>query len=85
MDFHLYFSHCHMMHYLVLIFLDIPSCRIEALNEFDRQRSRRESALNALESFVFDAQGKLWLDEYQAAATEEEIEKIKQTCSEVRV
>jgi hypothetical protein len=37
-----------------------------------------------LESFVFDAQGKLWLDEYQAAATEEEIEKIKQTCSEVR-
>ncbi|PNF19992.1 Hypoxia up-regulated protein 1 [Cryptotermes secundus] len=57
--------------------------KIEALNEFDRQRSRRESALNALESFVFDAQGKLWLDEYQAAATEEEIEKIKQSCSEV--
>lgn len=56
---------------------------IEALNEFDRQRSKREGALNALESFVFDAQGKLWLDEYQAAATEEEIEKIKQMCSEV--
>lgn len=33
---------------------------------------------------MFDAQGKLWLDEYQAAATEEEIEKIKQMCSEVR-
>jgi len=33
---------------------------------------------------VFDAQGKLWLDEYQAAATEEELEKIKQMCSEVR-
>jgi hypoxia up-regulated 1 len=61
------------------------SYRIEALNEFDRQRSRRESALNALESFVFDAQGKLWLDEYQAAATKEEMEKIKQTCSEVRI
>jgi hypothetical protein len=38
-----------------------------------------------LESFVFDAQGKLWLDEYQTAATEEEIEKIKERCSEVRV
>lgn len=59
------------------------SFRIEALNEFDRQRSRRESALNALESFVFDAQGKLWLDEYKAAATEEEMEKIKKACSEV--
>ncbi|XP_069686469.1 hypoxia up-regulated protein 1 isoform X2 [Periplaneta americana] len=57
--------------------------KIESLNEFDRQRSRRASALNALESFVFDAQGKLWLDEYQAAATPEEVEKIKQTCSEV--
>ena len=57
--------------------------RLDALNEFDKQRNRRESALNALESFVFDAQGKLWLDEYQAAATPEEIEKIKQTCSEV--
>jgi hypothetical protein len=33
---------------------------------------------------VFDAQGKLWLDEYKAAATEEEIEKIKERCSEVR-
>ncbi|KAJ9600744.1 hypothetical protein L9F63_001099, partial [Diploptera punctata] len=39
--------------------------KLDSLNEFDRQRNRRESALNALESFVFDAQGKLWQDEYQ--------------------
>ncbi|XP_047099616.1 hypoxia up-regulated protein 1 isoform X1 [Schistocerca piceifrons] len=57
--------------------------KLESLNEFDEQRKRRESALNALESFVFDAQNKLYADEYRAAATEEELEKIKQTCSEV--
>lgn len=57
--------------------------KLESLNEFDEQRKRRESALNALESFVFDAQNKLYADEYQAAGTEEELEKIKQSCSEV--
>ncbi|PSN31698.1 Hypoxia up-regulated protein 1 [Blattella germanica] len=37
--------------------------KLEALNEFDRQRNRRESALNALESFVSD-----WLYEEGADA-----------------
>lgn len=53
------------------------------MNEYDFQRNRRESGLNALESYVFDAQNKLEEEEYQAAATSEEIEKIKQGCSEV--
>lgn len=57
--------------------------KLKHLNDFDQRRTRRESAQNALESFVFDVQAKLWLDEYQAAATPEEIEKIKEACSKV--
>jgi len=53
------------------------------LNEYDFQRNRRESALNALESYVFDAQNKLEEEDYQSAGTSEEMEKIRQGCSEV--
>ncbi|KAK3912914.1 Hypoxia up-regulated protein 1 [Frankliniella fusca] len=57
--------------------------KIQTLNEYDFQRNRRESALNALESYVFDAQNKLEEDDFQSAATTEEIEKIRLGCSEV--
>lgn len=57
--------------------------KIQTLNEYDFQRNRRESALNALESYVFDAQNKLEEEDYQAAATSEEIEKIRLGCSEI--
>lgn len=57
--------------------------KIQVLNEYDFQRNRRESALNALESYVFDAQNKLEEEDYQSAATSDEIEKIRQGCSEV--
>lgn len=57
--------------------------KIQTLNEYDFQRNRRESALNALESYVFDAQNKLEEGDFQAAASAEEIEKIRQGCSEV--
>lgn len=59
------------------------SFRIQVLNEYDFQRNRRESALNALESYVFDAQNKLEEEDYQSAATSEEMDKIRQGCSEV--
>nr|CAD7437962.1 unnamed protein product [Timema bartmani] len=57
--------------------------KIETLNVFDQKKRRREVALNALESFVFDAQNKLHTDEYQKAATKDEVAQIKNTCSEV--
>lgn len=59
--------------------------RIEALNEFDRKKHKKEKARNGLESFVFDAHNKLDLEEYQAAATDEEKESISKACSEVRL
>lgn len=57
--------------------------RIKALNEFDKQRTRRETALNNLESFVIDAQQHLETEEYKAATTPEDSEKIIKAASEI--
>ncbi|XP_051164816.1 hypoxia up-regulated protein 1 isoform X3 [Leptopilina boulardi] len=57
--------------------------KIKALNEFDKQRTRRETALNNLESFVIDAQQHLETEEYKAATTPEDSEKIIKAASEI--
>lgn len=57
--------------------------KIKALNEFDKEKTRRETALNNLESFVIDAQQKLESEEYKVATTPEETEKIIKSCSQV--
>lgn len=57
--------------------------KLDTLNQEDKERSRREAALNLLESFVIDAQTKLSEKEYSSASTPQEIEKIKKACSEV--
>ncbi|XP_012274717.1 hypoxia up-regulated protein 1 isoform X2 [Orussus abietinus] len=57
--------------------------KVEALNFHDLERSRRESALNNLESFVIDAQQKLQFDEFIAASKPEEIENILKACAEI--
>lgn len=43
-------------------------------------RTRKESAQNSLESFIFDAQVNLDTDEYQSAATDSERSAIKEAC-----
>lgn len=57
--------------------------KIQQLDQIERDINRRASALNNLESFVIDVQNKLYEDEYAQAATEEEVEKIRQACTEV--
>lgn len=57
--------------------------KVEHLNEVERQTLRRETALNALESFVIEAQQKLDEDEYASCATPEEIEEVRKSCAEV--
>lgn len=57
--------------------------KVEHLNEVERQTLRRETALNALESYVIEAQQKLDEDEYASCATPEEIEDVRKSCSEV--
>lgn len=57
--------------------------KVDTFNELERQVMRRESALNALESFVIEANLKLDEEEYASCSTPEEIESIRKACAEV--
>lgn len=57
--------------------------KVEQFNELERQMVRRESARNALESFVNEAQLRMDEEEYASCATPEEIEDIRKSCAEV--
>lgn len=57
--------------------------KVDTLNELERKIARRESALNALESFVIEANQRLDDEEYASCATPEEIEALRKACSEV--
>lgn len=57
--------------------------KIKALNEVEESKKRRETALNALESFVIDAQVRLDEEEYASCATQEEADSIRKSCSEI--
>lgn len=57
--------------------------KIKALNQVEESKKRRETALNALESFVIDAQVKLDEEEYASCATQEEADSIRKHCSEI--
>lgn len=62
------------------------SASVEKLNKLDKiekEINRRATALNNLESFVFDVQNKLSEDEYIKSSTEKEVEKINKMCSEI--
>lgn len=57
--------------------------KLSKLDKVEMDINRRATALNNLESFVIDVQNKLYEENYVAASTEEEVAKIKETCSEV--
>uniref|UniRef100_A0A182JHS1 Hypoxia up-regulated protein 1 n=1 Tax=Anopheles atroparvus TaxID=41427 RepID=A0A182JHS1_ANOAO len=57
--------------------------RLGDLDKVDQAKKRRETALNALESFVIDAQVKLDEEEYASCGTAEEIETIRTRCGEI--
>lgn len=57
--------------------------KIDDLNELERETVRRETALNALESYVIEANQKLEETEYSNCATEAEAEAVRKACAEV--
>lgn len=57
--------------------------KVDELNEKERKIVRRESALNALESFVIEANQRLDEDEFASCATPEEAEAVRKACAEV--
>nr|XP_032517912.1 hypoxia up-regulated protein 1 isoform X1 [Danaus plexippus plexippus] len=56
--------------------------KITILDNVDKKRIERETALNNLEAFVVDVQLKIGMDEYAECGTEEEIEEIRKMCAE---
>ncbi|XP_017876518.1 hypoxia up-regulated protein 1 isoform X1 [Ceratina calcarata] len=57
--------------------------KLHRLDVYDFVKTRRETALNNLETFIIDAQQRLESEEYAAAATSQEAEKILKAASEV--
>jgi hypoxia up-regulated 1 len=57
--------------------------RIEEFSKIERQKLRRESAVNNLESHVIEAQMRLDQNEYASCATEKEAEEIRSMCSTI--
>uniref|UniRef100_A0A1L8DU22 Hypoxia up-regulated protein 1 n=1 Tax=Nyssomyia neivai TaxID=330878 RepID=A0A1L8DU22_9DIPT len=56
--------------------------KIGALDKIEKERTRRETALNALESFVIEANQRMDQKEYSSCAVAEEIEQIQKSCAE---
>lgn len=57
--------------------------RLHRLDVYDFEKTKRETALNNLETFIIDAQQKLESEEYAVAATSQEAESILKACSEI--
>nr|XP_031825896.1 hypoxia up-regulated protein 1 isoform X1 [Nomia melanderi] len=57
--------------------------KLRRLDEFDFEKTKRETALNNLETFIIDAQQKLDSEEYKVASTPEETENILKACAEI--
>lgn len=57
--------------------------KLHRLDVYDFEKTRRETALNNLETFIIDAQQRLESEEYAAAATSKEAESILKACSEI--
>lgn len=72
-------------------YLDIPNLspenfekskkKLEDINAAESARKEREAARNNLESYIMDAQDKLWQGEYEVASTDEQRTAIREMCS----
>lgn len=58
-------------------------CRITELKEIDLAKSRKETALNNLETAIIETREKLDQSDYADSATDVETQSILEKCSEV--
>ncbi|XP_067131590.1 uncharacterized protein [Centruroides vittatus] len=56
--------------------------KLKKIDDQEREKLAQEKAKNALESFILETKNKLYTEEYEKAATKEEIEKILSKLSE---
>ncbi|XP_015428864.1 PREDICTED: hypoxia up-regulated protein 1 [Dufourea novaeangliae] len=57
--------------------------KLHRLDVYDFEKTKRETALNNLETFIIDAQQRLESEEYAVATTSQEAENILKACSEI--
>lgn len=57
--------------------------KLDDITEREKQAARRETALNALESFVIEANRRLDEDEYASCATKDEANAVRTACASV--
>ncbi|XP_013911305.1 PREDICTED: hypoxia up-regulated protein 1 [Thamnophis sirtalis] len=62
--------------------LQSSSLKLQELTARDLEKQEREKSANSLEAFIFETQDKLYQEEYQFVATEEEREEISRKLSE---
>ncbi|XP_042234500.1 hypoxia up-regulated protein 1-like [Homarus americanus] len=55
--------------------------KLEDIGAAERTRHEKEASRNTLESYILDAQDKLWQKEYEAASTDEQRVVIREMCS----
>nr|XP_027225692.1 hypoxia up-regulated protein 1-like [Penaeus vannamei] len=55
--------------------------KLEDINAAERARHEREAARNNLESYILDAQDKLYQEDYEQASTDEQRAAIREMCS----
>lgn len=63
--------------------LDAARKKVDDLNQLEKRIVRRETALNALETFVIEANQRLDEEEYASCAKEEELEAVRKACGDV--
>lgn len=63
--------------------LEATKKKVDDLNALEKKIVRRETALNALETFVIDSNQKLGEEEHASCGTEEEIEAVRKACADV--
>ncbi|XP_050731958.1 hypoxia up-regulated protein 1-like [Eriocheir sinensis] len=74
-------------------YLDLPEMTPEAIklsqkklqdiSALEEARHEKEAARNTLESYILDAQDKLYQEEYEAASTDKQREDVRQLCSQL--
>ncbi|XP_068237926.1 hypoxia up-regulated protein 1-like [Palaemon carinicauda] len=57
--------------------------KLTDINAAERARNEKAAARNNLESYILDAQDKLWQDEYEKASTEEQRTVVRELCTQL--
>ncbi|CAL4121820.1 unnamed protein product, partial [Meganyctiphanes norvegica] len=59
----------------------LSKLKLEEIDRIENERHAKSAARNDLESYILNAQDKLWQEEYEVASTEEQRTVIRELCS----